>query len=398
MNFVVCSYSFPPRSGPECFCTARFASALAREGHSVHVVTMDHPVAISQATYDFLVDKRVKITRVPMKPNVKRFWPRLRYLTTEWGSANYGLAIKMLKEVLGQYKNPILISRSNPESSHIIAFHARGAAKIWIAHFSDPIPFGNSARSVRERLWHYLSFRWVNKAISACDGISLTCEEVVRFYHETYGHIFDVKPKFINYHIGDPALPSGGLWEKPFSELLMAHVGMLNRARGVHQIIDALEDLNKDIVSIRFIQVGECDRSTSSLFAGQQYVEILNTSQPGLGASVLEAADISFIPDVQITLPYVPFMPSKFVYQLFSDKPLVILTREGSPMHAFAERYPSSGLFVADYTKEGDLNRAIALAMRSVGKQFDRSAIRRNFTREAVAGRFILNLTNAFKI
>ena len=77
MNFVVCSYSFPPRSGPECFCTARFVSALAREGHSVHVVTMDHPAAISQATYDFLVDKRVKITRVPMKPNIKRFWPRL---------------------------------------------------------------------------------------------------------------------------------------------------------------------------------------------------------------------------------------------------------------------------------------------------------------------------------
>lgn len=396
MNFVIFSYNFLPLADAEAYCTTRFASALAETGHNVHVVTMDHPNKVSQEVVDLLLSPKLKITRVPMKKLKKRLLPRLKYLTPEWGSADYDLAIETLRGVLKSYDKPILISRSNPESSHIIAYHARKDAWKWIAHFSDPIPFGTKAVGLKNRLWLGMTLRWMRKAIKEADGFSLTCDEVKPFYCETYGRDFSSKPQFVNHHIGEPKLPAAGEWTKPFSEKLIVHAGMINPARGVCEMLDALEELNHDSLKVRFIQVGECARETARFFEGRPDAVILQTDQPGLGAKVVESADISFIPDVQIDMSYTPFMPSKFVYQLFSEKPLVLLTREGSPMWNYAKRYPNSGLFVADYTKPGSLTPVLRAAMTHVGEEFNRTELRRDFTRAKVASDFVEKLKCAF--
>ena len=65
MNIVIFSYNFFPQADAESYCATRFASALARAGHNVTVVTMDWDMQVSAATYDALVADGMRIVRVP---------------------------------------------------------------------------------------------------------------------------------------------------------------------------------------------------------------------------------------------------------------------------------------------------------------------------------------------
>ena len=393
MNFVVFSYSFPPQSGPESFCAARFCSAIADSGHMVHVVTMEHPAEVSQEIVRQLVSPALKISRVPIRRTRKHVWSRLRYLTTEWGSGNFGAAIDTLASVLRQYENPILVSRSFPESSHVISYYARRLAKKWIAHFSDPIPFVfGKDDTIKGWLWRKVSERWMRRVIKSCDAVSLTCNDAKRFYHETYGALFDAKTVLVNRHIGNPPLKAGGDWNRTFSEKLIVHSGGLNVARGAREIVSALDAINGDGVKVRFIQAGSCDQETRMLFAERADAEVLDVAQPGLASDVVAACDVSLISDVQVPMDYTPFMPSKFVYQLFSDKPLVLYSKPGSPMWRAAEKYPSAGLFLADYTIPATLPSAIKRAVNAVFDANMRDCLRREFDKQTVAEHFVSQL------
>ena len=393
MNFVVFSYSFPPLNDSEAFCSARFCSAVADMGHVVHVVTMDHPADTPQEIVRQLVSPALKITRVPLWWTRKHLWSRLRYLTTELGSGNFSLAIETLKKVLGQYESPILISRSFPESSHVISYYARHLAKMWIAHFSDPIPFAfGDDDSLKVWMWRQVSLRWMRRAIKGCDAVSLTCGEARRFYHETYGALFDAKPVLVNQHVGNPPLKGGCTWRKPFTEKLIVHSGGLNAERGARQIVDALNVLNGNGLKFRFIQAGNCDQETERIFAGRPDIEVLGTVRPDLASAVVESADISLVSDVQVPMEYTPFMPSKFVYQLFSDRPLVLYSKPGSPMWRVAAENPSAGLFLADYTHPSSLPAAV---QRAVAEPFNmrwREPLRKKFDRAVVAENFLRQL------
>lgn len=391
MNFVIFSAEFPPKNGAEGFCTARFASALAEFDHSVHVVTLESPQEVSKSVMDFLVDSRVRITRIPHTGTGCNNLARLFYLTTEWTSASYPRIIATLKNVLKSYEKPILISRSLPETSHIVAWHCRREAYRWIAHFSDPIPFGNMGGDFRSSLWGALSKRWVRKVLRDASGISLTCTDAVRFYDETYGRLFNSKPVHVTRHIGEPPLPMGGvsIHNRSRREIQIVHSGSLTGNRGEQQIVTALDCVNAHGVRVRFIQVGSCCSRSTAILGGREDVDIKTNISPDEMASIFAAADISFIPDVQIELPYIPFMPSKFVYQLFSDKPLLLYSKPGSPMHTYYSRYPEAGLHFADYTKSGSLVEALLELLSGDKRKLDRREIRKGFTRGKVISGFV---------
>lgn len=393
MNIVVFSYNFLPMSDAESFCTTRFCSALAEIGHNVHVVTMDHPQSVSSDVYNQLVNPKLTITRIPFRRKGKYNFYRLRYLTAEWSSCNFGLAIKTLGNILEQYKNPILISRSFPESSHIISWHVRHRARNWIAHFSDPIPFRFGTKSIKGLIWDGLTRYWMRKTILGCDAISLTCNEANLFYQDAYGKCFEAKPVFITQHIGNPPLQTPCLWQKPFTEKMIVHSGMLNRARGLLQILDALDEINKNSKQVRFIQVGSCDRTTKGLLQNRRDADVFDSVNPDLAASIVKSSDVSLISDVQVPMSYTPFLPSKFVYQLFSEKPLVLYSKPGSPMWRLFSDYPNAGLFVADYTKPQTLVEAIKSAIITPSSNIVRIDIRKGFDNKEVARNFISQVT-----
>lgn len=387
MNFVILAHSFPPGNGPECFCSGRFASALVEAGHTVHVVTVARKEwGVSREVYDVLVDKRVKVTTFVDHEEPKPVWARLRFLTHEVGAANFAGAIATLKSVLKQYEKPILVSRANPIASHIIAWHCRKYAHRWIAHFSDPIPFWGSSRwTFRVKSW--IEQRWARRAIRAADGVSLTNQKVSRFYHETYGSDFDSKPMTVTPHVGEPALTSRTPFERETKSAVVVHCGTLTGARGANQMIEAVKTLNEDGVPVEFWEVGDLDVSLAERFSSTPHVRALPNLAPDYGIAVSNVADVVFVPDVATQLPYAPFLPSKFVYQLFYDNPIVALTRPDSTMAEYARTYPGAGIFVADSTNVASLVSALKSALNST-RQYDRKAVRGLFTRRCVGEDF----------
>lgn len=388
MNFVVLAHSFPPENGPECFCSGRFASALAAAGHAVHVVTLERKTPrVSREVYDVLVDPRIKVTTFADRGVEKPFWSRLRFFTHEPSSANFVNGINALKSVLSQYENPILVSRANPIASHIIAWHCRKLAHKWIAHFSDPIPFlGTSTLSFRVKSW--MSRFWVRRTLRAADGVSLTNENVNRFYTDTYGRDFTNKPVVVAAHVGEPALTGSSVFSRKTNAAMIVHCGTLTGSRGARQIVEAVASLNENGVPAEFYEVGDLDPALKDFFAGARYVQVLPNLAPDYGIAVSAQADVVFIPDLETSLPYAPFLPSKFVYQLFYDKPIVVFTRNGSTMEKLVRRYPQAGVFFADCKQPQALKDALLQAIQFDRSKMEREAIRSLFTRQTVGGTF----------
>jgi len=389
MNFVIFSYHFLPLADAESFCTTRFASSLANAGHNVKVVTMDWPASVDAKVYDFLVDKRIEIVRVPLKKlNGAPVWTRMRYLTHEWNAVNIGSCIAALKDVLKHTNDPVLISRAFPVASLIVAWHCRAYAKKWIAHLSDPMPWFVSTRAKS-----FLETIWARRAIRDASAISLTCNRAKRFFSDRYGHLFDKTNVVVVRHIGDPSLTdlvhNVDDANKANQVKSIVHSGLLYPGRGARQIISAVKILNENGLSCRFIQVGEIDAPIKAEVEGSQFVDVVNDKDPTVSAMAQQNADVIFVPDLVIShLPYSPFCASKFAYQVFGDKPIVAFSRQDSLMGECAQRFPDAGLFFADVDRSDSLQEAVGAAVRSVGRHFDRSGLRKLFSRDSIAAEF----------
>lgn len=389
MNIVVFSYHFLPKASAESFCTTRFASALAAAGHNVHVVTMDCQREVSDAVYEKLVDRRLMITRVPMRKIFRPpLWSRLLFLTHEFESVNVLRGIAALRKVLRTTEHPVLVSRTHPLASLIVSWYCRDFAEKWIAHFSDPIPFYGG------RLKRFLMRLWCKRAFRSANGISVTCDNAVRFYRENYGADCHEYKFFVTPHIGDPWLVSDEHYNKPDDLPMVAHTGLFYEGRGAVPLINAIGALNHEGCECRFVQVGEVDMTLRSEFEKAENVLHIDDMSPSLSTAVVEASDVLFISDVQIPGDYIPYMPSKFVYQLFTDKPMVVYTKRDSPMGRFCQHYGSAGLFFADSNNPEDLRKAIKLAVDAARNScsFDRSGIRREFSSWKVASEFVDNV------
>lgn len=386
MNYVIFSYSFPPRNGAETFCSARFASALALAGHNVHVVTMDHRKAIDDDVYELLVDKRIKVTRIPL--SAKRggaILHRILYRTRGREAGDFRKCIATLRNVLKATPYATLISRSMPEASGIVAWHCRHYASRWIAHFSDPFPWSTGkANSISGRITHSWGLAWGRKIIRDADAISLTCETAKRYFSETYGKMFDEKPVIVTPHIGEPPLVTSRKWEKDCQGQLVVHTGGLGKSRGACQIVDAIGKLNDMGSNLSFYQVGETDNDVRAFFMDTTCAKVISDKSPDLAMAVSAAADISFIPDMRTYLPYSPFLPSKFVYQIFSDTPIVVYSFKDSAMARYAEAYPKAGIIVADCDEDNSLVDAIRKALSIDRRCIDRTDIRTLFTRKTI--------------
>lgn len=382
MRFVIASFHFLPMAGAEAYCTTRFASALAASGHEVTVVTMDWPQQVSDDVITKLIDPRLSVVRVPLAvPTRAPVAARLWYMTHEWDSVNLPSFIAALRGVLKGRPESVLISRTHPMVSLIGAWHCRHLAAQWIAHFSDPIPFyGGKLKQGLMRLWCRRAFREAN-------GISVTCANAVRFFKEAYGLSFPSERAFVTPHLGDPWLGTNERFERIDDLPMIVHTGLFYAGRGALPLLEAMRTLAAAGFGCRFVQVGEVDPAIRGVFSGVPNVSEVSDKSPSLSAAVVEASDVSFVSDVQLPGDYIPYMPSKFVYQLFTDKPMVIYTKCDSPMGQCCRQFPDSGLYFADADKPETLPDAIRAACQ--GRAFDRRDIRARFSPKRVIGDFL---------
>lgn len=260
MNFVIYSYNFFPQADAESFCATRFASALARAGHKVTVVTMDWPNMVSQKTYDALVPKDLNIVRIPFSTKKNSSIKALLWYGHRTQMAvDVPQSIKVLKSILKKTEEPILVTRTAPVMSTMVGLKTYKYAHKWIAHFSDPTPWiGTYSNSIGHRLLKKQEMNILHKAFSKADGISVTCMHVCKYFQDLYGKVFDVSKVFMTTHIGDYRLDSAPSHEENTEvERILLHPGTIYAYRGGSTICGVMKQLAAEDYDCKFIQIGK---------------------------------------------------------------------------------------------------------------------------------------------
>ena len=402
MNFIIVSELYLPLASAEAYCTVRFASALAQAGHTVHVVTIDHPVQVSQDVIRKLSNPRVKVTVVPYKrPRKRPLFSQIRYRTVDWEVVALPGFIQKLVEILQATDQPILISRTYSIISLIAAWHCRNKVKLWVAHLSDPIPGRgrHPGMGLMGRVKDFMLRFWIRRAFKDADAVSVTCSNVIRFYREEYGSVVDCHPVFVTTHIGDNLLNGTSSASVPMSLNFktVVHQGQLFYARGVGPLMDALRQLNASGIACRFLQVGRLDTNCRAKIDKESFVDIVDNPDPKMAAEYTKKASVVYVPDFQSDRSYSLWLMSKFVYTIYEDKPIVVLSAEDSAKHEYAIRFPEAGIFWADQSRPETLVEALKAAFSCAPSQIDRSRIRQEFSAKKIASDFVANVTRVMK-
>lgn len=398
MDLVIYTYNFLPQADAEAFCATRFASAMAKRGHNVTVVTMDWPMQVSQSTYDALVNPKLKIVKVPFSRHNGTKWQMIRYrLAWPEFAKDVRQSIRVLKKVLDQIPNAILMSRAHPLISLIVGWYARKHASKWISHLSDPIPwFGLTSDTFGGRIKDAWIRGWLKKSFRDADATSLTCGMVSRYFHDEYGKDFDNCKWFITTHIGDYSLTEGCTNTSSESNIVkhLVHPGTTHFDRGIKEVVEAINKLSNEGNKIQLTQIGYTDKEVKDYLKDYSFVECHDSVSAEENVKLCNMANAVFVPDTRRPTTYSPFLLSKFVYQVYSDKPIVLYAMKESPMYELYKKYPNSGIFWAETDNIDALAEAILQAVNTDIKSFDRAAIRKEFDWKKVASTFEKNITS----
>jgi len=379
MQIVIFSYNFMPQNDAEAYCTARFANALAECGHQVHVVTMEHINGVSQDVVNELLTANVEITRIPKNQAVKPLFSRLWYRTTEWNSVDLSRCIQTLKRILRSYDKPILISRLNPVASNIVGWHCRKDAHLWLAHFSDPFPWFRGRWPMSLAQDH-----WCRRFINDADYCSVTCPDVLEFFKDWNPLVYEKnKSKFVVVpHIGEPLLSCSESVSFDFSESsTIAHCGMLCPERYLPQLTSEMQAVKGDFTFLQVGSIADADVQRIQL-AGIQF-NCFQTKNPRDVSTVFMSATINLVIDVKTSLYYTPFLPSKFAYLVFTEAPIVVFSKQHSPLHRYSSQYKDAGIYFADVNQPGALSTVISalLDTKARKKAYNRDSLREEFSK-----------------
>lgn len=394
MNIAIFSYNFLPQADAEAFCATRFASALARAGNKVTVITMDWPMQVTMENYVALVAKELNIVRIPFSKHKNTpLKGMLWYGHKSQMAVDVSQSTKAVKKVLMNMDNPILLTRSMPIMSAMVGLRTYKYASKWIAHFSDPAPWTNYANTLGHKILRHLELNIIRKTFKKANGISLTCEHVKKYFNDVFGHCFDSRKAFITTHIGDYRLsnPVTPILRDEDMPILM-HPGQIYADRGGNIIVQIMKEFESEGYKCRFVQVGKVDKSIIERLRNLSNIEIYDTSSLEKNIELGNQAKAILIPDFNSPYSYSPFLLSKFVYKIMDNQPLVIYSKEDSAMHDYAVRFPNAGIFWAN--NKDSLKEAIRKAMECDPSTFDRQEIRNCFSEKTIVDSFITAISS----
>lgn len=229
---------------------------------------------------------------------------------------------------------------------------------------------------------------WLRRVFKKADMISVTCARAIRYYKDRYPQATSRCRWTVTTHIGDRKLSMTNPTAIDSSKNVIAHFGDMYSGRG-GELVDAVEDLNREGFPCELIQDRKViDPSIKSKFDRSKHCRYIAGDSSCAGQDELKCAQVSAVIDFNPDLPYSPFLMSKFVYQVYEDRPIVVMSKKDSAKHDYCLANPEAGLYFAELGDLAQVKSSIRLAFSCSGKKFDRSRIREEFCDDKVASAF----------
>ena len=398
-NIVCFSLNAPPLNNAEAFCTARFISALTQQDINVHLITIDHPQQLDKSIVDELLDKKIIITRLtlPKQSMFKSAINKIKHLFFAEFSEYTDFFVTEVKTILQSYEKPILLTRGWPPASNIIGCYLSKYYSKWIAHFGDPYP-GLGIYSRRTIIYKLFDLRWAKRIFKRADLVTVTSRNAIKHFNNTLNKDYSKKIE-VAYHIGYPALTypeQVNLFDQNCFNF--THVGFWSYIRYMKEIITEFNMGYAEWPSFKLVQFGKIEENNSYIKDINKYPWISikgnANASPRDSSYILANAYMNIIVDQNDGLEYCPYLASKFVYAIWSGRPVIGIGQEDSEMSKLSKEYPS--FYFVNIRKPNELYNLI-LSLKDKNESeilFPDKKIKELFTPESVASKFRDRINN----
>jgi glycosyltransferase involved in cell wall biosynthesis len=241
-------------------------------------------------------------------------------------------AVKAGKKLLNDQKIDVILSRSTPRASHMVAYELKSASGIpWIADFSDPwtqnvyikYPFGFIKK-------HDESLE--KKVVHLADRIVFTSERTKDLFLTKYMEIPESKVRFIPNFYDTSDFQEIKIPHK-HDKCTFVHAGSFYNMRSPEPFLKGLKLLASeiDISGIKVKLVGNMKGFENLIkkYDLENIVEITGIVPREEAHRHLLEADILLLIDAPSETPSI-FLPTKLVDYISMNKPILAITPEGT--------------------------------------------------------------------
>ena len=241
-------------------------------------------------------------------------------------------AIKTGKRLLSKQKYSVILSRSTPISSHLVAYKLKLSNNVpWIADFSDPWT-QNIYTRYPSRITKKIDEHLEKKVVYAADRIVFTSQRTKDLFLSKYVDIPESKVSVIpNFYDKTDFQNIKGSYNS--DKCTFVHAGSFYKIRSPEPFFKALDLLTYeiDISNIHVKLVGNMKGFEHLIekYGLENVVEMTGVVSREEANMHLNSADVLLLIDAPSDTPSV-FLPTKLVDYIFMDKPILAITPVGT--------------------------------------------------------------------
>jgi len=352
-TLLIVSYNFPPIQTPESIMALNSVKFLSRLGYNIIVLSVKS-TAKGLKDHSLLseVPEGVAVHRVnSLRSIVLRLLHGFSILPDDkvgW----IPFALSKGRQLIKQEKIDVLISRSQPPSSHLAALRLKSLTGLpWIANFSDPwaqSPYVRYPNSFVKRFNEYLE----RKVILRADRLTFTTGQTKLLMVNKYKTLDPDKIMVVPNSYD----PSGFTGERITNDkFTITYAGSFYNIRSPEPLFKALQLLNSEEnitgkIEVKLIGSIGSFRHLISEYGLENIVRVIDTIPREDALARLYGSDVLLSVDAPSQQPSV-FLPSKLVEYLPMGKPILVITPEGAS--ADLVRLTKTGIVVPPDNIEG---------------------------------------------
>jgi len=331
-TLLIVSYNFPPIQTPESIMALNSVKFLSRLGYNIIVLSVKS-TAKGLKDHSLLseVPEGVAVHRVnSLRSIVLRLLHGFSILPDDkvgW----IPFALSKGRQLIKQGKIDVLISRSQPPSSHLAALRLKSLTGLpWIASFSDPwaqSPYVRYPSSFVKRFNEYLE----RKVVMRADRLTFTTGQTKLLMVNKYKTL-DPDKIMVVPNSYDPSEFTG---EKITNDkFTITYAGSFYNIRSPEPLFKALQLLNSEEnitgkIEVKLIGSIGSFRHLISEYGLENIVRVIDTIPREDALAHLYGSDVLLSVDAPSQQPSV-FLPSKLVEYLPMGKPILAITPEGA--------------------------------------------------------------------